>query len=182
MNFIKTEIEDVIICEPKILKDSRGYFFESFRKDKLDNFLGFKTNFIQENQSFSKKNVLRGMHYQKAPFEQTKLVSVLQGTIIDAVIDLRKNSKTFGKHIKIELSEKNKKQLFIPKGFAHGFLVKSEFAIVSYKVDNVYSQEHEAGIIFNDNVLQINWEVDFKSVIISDKDLCLPNFDQSKVF
>ena len=122
------------------------------------------------------------MHYQKAPFEQTKLVSVLQGTIIDAVIDLRKNSKTFGKHIKIELSEKNKKQLFIPKGFAHGFLVKSEFAIVSYKVDNVYSQEHEAGIIFNDNVLQINWEVDFKSVIISDKDLCLPNFDQSKVF
>ena len=139
MNFTRLEIPEVILCEPITISDDRGYFSETFRQDKLEKFLGFKINFCQENQSKSSFGVLRGLHYQLAPYAQTKLVRVLQGTVLDVSVDLRKDSPTFGKHIAIELSEENKKQILIPKGFAHGFVVLSKEAVLTYKVDNYYS-------------------------------------------
>lgn len=171
MNFSNTNIEGVIICEPKIHIDKRGYFFESFRQNELEKYLGYEINFCQDNESFSGYGTLRGLHFQKAPFEQTKLVRVASGEILDVAVDLRKKSKTYGKHVKVKLTESNKKQLLIPKGFAHGFLVISESATVCYKVDNYYSQSHDSGIIFNDINLNIDWEINPNHLKLSKKDM-----------
>ena len=176
MNFFKTEISDLIICQPKIIEDSRGYFFESFKAEELNNFLGKKIKFIQDNESFSRKGTLRGLHFQKSPYEQTKLVKVVKGEILDVAVDIRKNSKTYGNHFKIILNDKNKKQLFIPKGFAHGLLVLSGEAIVSYKVDQKYSLDHDSGIIFNDKNLKIDWGYDLNKINLSEKDKNLSLF------
>jgi len=169
MNFIKTEIPDVIIIEPNVYIDPRGYFMESFRKDK---FVAAEINaeFLQDNQSFSKFGVLRGLHYQKAPYAQAKLVRVLSGRILDVAVDMRKGSPYFGKHIAVELSAENKKQLYIPRGFAHGFVILSETAEFFYKCDNLYHPESDRGIAFDDPALGIDWGIDKESIILSDKD------------
>ena len=170
MNFTRLEIPDVILCEPKTLSDDRGYFSETFREDKLEKFLGFPVNFCQENESKSSFGVLRGLHYQIAPYAQTKLVRVLQGTVLDVSVDLRKDSPTFGKYIAIELSEENKKQILIPKGFAHGFVVLSKEAVLTYKVDNYYHQASERGIAYDDKNLAIDWKLHPKDIKVSGKD------------
>ena len=170
MNFTRLEIPDVILCEPITISDERGYFSETFREDKLEKFLRFPINFCQENQSKSSFGVLRGLHYQLAPYAQTKLVRVLQGTVLDISVDLRKDSPTFGKHIAIELSEENKKQILIPKGFAHGFVVLSKEAVLTYKVDNYYHQESELGIAFDDKSLAIDWKLKPEDIKVSAKD------------
>ena len=170
MNFTRLEIPDVILCEPITISDDRGYFSETFRQDKLEKFLGFKINFCQENQSKSSFGVLRGLHYQLAPYAQTKLVRVLQGTVLDVSVDLRKDSPTFGKHIAIELSEENKKQILIPKGFAHGFIVLTKEAVLAYKVDNYYHQASERGIAYHDKNLAIDWKLNSENIKVSAKD------------
>lgn len=158
MNFIRTEIPEVIICEPKIFGDERGYFVETFRKDLLDNFLRFHINFCQDNESKSTKGVLRGLHFQLPPFAQTKLVRVVKGRVIDVAVDIRKNSPSFGKFVAVELSSENKRQLLIPRGFAHGFLVLEDDSIFAYKVDNFYSKECDRGIAFDDPIIGIDWQ------------------------
>ena len=170
MNFTRLEIPDVILCEPKTLSDERGYFSETFREDKLEKFLGFPVNFCQENESKSSYGVLRGLHYQIAPYAQSKLVRVLQGAVLDVSVDVRKDSPTFGKHIAIELSEENKKQILIPKGFAHGFVVLSKEAVLTYKVDNYYHQASERGIAYDDKNLAIDWKLPPKDIKVSAKD------------
>jgi len=170
MDFTRLKIPEVILCEPKILSDERGYFSETFRQDKLEEFLGFSVNFCQENESKSSFGVLRGLHYQTAPYAQTKLVRVLQGAVLDVSVDLRKDSPTFGKHVAIELSEENKKQIFIPRGFAHGFIVLSNEAILGYKVDNYYHQASERGIAYHDNSLSIDWKLKPEDIKVSAKD------------
>ena len=174
MNFTRLTIPDVILCEPEVFGDDRGYFIESFRQDKLDAFLGYSINFCQDNESKSSYGVLRGLHYQLAPYAQTKLVRVIQGSVLDVAVDIRKDSTTFGQHVAIELSEENKKQMFIPRGFAHGFIVLSDTAIFSYKCDNFYNKASEGGIIYNDKDLNIDWKLDEKEFIVSEKDLELP--------
>ena len=171
MKFSRAEILDVIIIEPDIFTDERGYFFESFKQNGLNEFLGYDVNFCQDNESKSTYGVLRGLHYQEPPFAQAKLVRVIQGSILDVAVDIRKNSPTFGKHLAVELSEENKKQLFIPKGFAHGFVVLSETAIFSYKVDNYYNREFDRGIAFDDKALEINWGIKKSDIKISHKDM-----------
>ena len=170
MNFTRLEIPDVILCEPKTLTDDRGYFLETFRQDKLEEFLGFSINFCQENESKSSYGVLRGLHYQTNPYAQTKLVRVLQGAVLDVCVDLRKDSPAFGKYIAIELSEENKKQILIPRGFAHGFIVLSNEAILGYKVDNYYYQASERGIAYDDKNLAIDWKLPPKDIKVSAKD------------
>jgi len=170
MNFTRLEIPEVILCEPITISDDRGYFSETFRQDKLEKFLGFKINFCQENQSKSSFGVLRGLHYQLAPYAQTKLVRVLQGTVLDVSVDLRKDSPTFGKHVAIELSEENKKQILIPRGFAHGFAVLSKEAVLAYKVDNYYHQLSERGIAYDDKSLAIDWKLKPEDIKVSAKD------------
>lgn len=174
MKFIRTEIPDVIIIEPVIHGDSRGYFFESFRQDKLDAFLGFETNFVQDNESKSSYGVLRGLHYQLPPFAQTKLIRVIEGEVLDVAVDIREGSPTFGKHVAVNISADNKRQLFIPRGFAHGFVVLSQTCTFAYKVDNFYSQEMDRGISFNDPALNINWMVENNELQLSAKDLKQP--------
>ena len=181
MKFIKANIPGLIICEPKKLNDQRGFFTESFRKDLFENFLGYKIDFCQENLSESKYGVLRGLHFQTEPFAQSKLVSVVKGKILDVVVDIRKSSKYYGKSFSIELDDTNNKQLFVPKGFAHGFLVLSDIARVSYKVDNYYKPNFEMGLKFNDPLLKIDWKIEEKSIIINNKDKSYPPFN-SKVF
>lgn len=171
----KTFIEDLLIIEPLVFGDERGYFFESYSKAKFAD-LGINIDFVQDNQSFSKKNTLRGLHYQNPPFSQTKLLSVLQGEIIDVAVDLRKDSPTYGKAFSVLLSAENKKQLLIPKGFAHGFSVISETASVMYKCDQFYNKASEGGIKYDDPSLNIDWGMDLKDAIVSDKDLILPYF------
>ena len=180
MNYHKTKISDVIICEPEIFEDSRGYFFESFSQDRFEKFIGYNVNFCQENESKSNIGILRGLHFQKPPFAQAKLVRVTKGKVLDVVVDLRNNSSTFGQHLTVELCSRNKKQLFIPRGFAHGFISLEKNTIFSYKVDNYYSPKHDCGIIYNDNTLDINWGNN--KFIISNKDLSLPNFDKNKEY
>ncbi|HIO90873.1 MAG TPA: dTDP-4-dehydrorhamnose 3,5-epimerase [Campylobacterales bacterium] len=174
MQFIKTEIEDVIIIEPKVHEDERGYFYESFRQDKLDEFLGYKINFIQDNESKSSYGTLRGLHFQLPPQAQTKLVRVIEGEVLDIAVDIRKNSPTFGKYISLILSDKNRKQLLIPHGFAHGFITLSNEAIFSYKVDNYYSPQHDRGIAYNDPDIDINWMITSDDIILSKKDKTQP--------
>lgn len=175
MAFHQTEIQDVIIFEPRVFEDSRGYFFESYN-EKTFNDNGIKAHFVQDNQSFSKMGTVRGLHFQKGEFAQAKLVRVIKGKVIDVAVDLRPNSPTFGKHVAVELSEDNQKQLFIPRGFAHGFSVLSKEAIFSYKCDNFYNQNADGGLFFADTELAINWQVDHP--IVSEKDLALPTFSE----
>lgn len=170
MKFSRAEIPDIVIIEPEIHKDDRGYFYESFRQDKLNDFLGYDVKFCQENESKSSYGVLRGLHYQEPPFAQAKLVKVIQGSVLDVAVDIRKDSPTFGEHISIELNDDNKKQIFIPRGFAHGFITLSDEAVFSYKVDNYYSKEHEKNIYYNDSFLTINWKINKDKIITSNKD------------
>ena len=181
MNYIQTEIEGVFIIEPKVFKDSRGYFMEAWKQEEFNEHVG-KTNFIQDNESKSAFGVLRGLHYQKGSLSQAKLVRVIKGRVLDVAVDIRKSSPTFGKHVKIELSEENKRQLFIPRGFAHGFLVLSDEAIFTYKVDNPYAPQAEAGIRWDDPTLAIEWPIDFSQVLTSEKDLKHPLMKDAELF
>jgi len=181
MEFIKTEIPDVILCKPTIYNDDRGYFYESFKRDELENFLQKPLNFCQDNESKSTKGVLRGLHYQLAPYAQTKLVRVIKGSVLDVMVDIREGSPTFGKHLVIELNDVNKYQLLIPKGFAHGFHVLSDEAIFSYKVDNYYHKKAERGIAYNDVDLNIDWKIN-SNTIVSEKDKDQPKFSEADVF
>tara|TARA_B100001287_G_C22378685_1_gene387708 strand:- start:73 stop:636 length:564 start_codon:yes stop_codon:yes gene_type:complete len=174
MKFIRAEIPDIILIDPLIHTDERGYFIETYREDKLQKVLGYKINFCQDHESRSHKNVLRGLHFQIPPFEQTKLVRVVQGAALDIAVDIRKNSPTYGKYIKVLLSDKNKKQMFIPKGFAHGFIALEEDTLFTYKVDNIYSPNHDKGIIFNDKSIGVDWGIDLPEINISNKDKNLP--------
>ena len=177
MKISKTFIEDLLVIEPQLFKDERGFFYESYNKKKLDK--NIKIVFVQDNESKSIKGVIRGLHFQAPPFEQTKLVRCVSGNILDVAVDLRTNSKTYGKSFSIELSSVNNKQLFIPKGFAHGFQVLSNKAIVNYKVDEHYNSDSDSGIIWNDKDLSIDWNLDIKP-ILSDKDLNLDLFKNLK--
>ena len=170
MKITHQKIKDVILIEPSILTDKRGYFLETFRNDALEEALGFKINFVQDNESKSVKGVLRGLHYQLPPYSQIKLVRVIEGSVLDVIVDLRKSSSTFGKHLSFILSSQNKHQLLVPHGFAHGYVVLSDSAIFSYKVDNYYSPQYERGISFDDKSLAIDWHLPFESLIISEKD------------
>ena len=176
MKFSRAEIPDVIIIEPGVFTDERGYFFESFKQNELNEFLGYNVMFCQENESKSSYGVLRGLHYQESPFAQAKLVRVIQGGVLDVAVDIREDSPTFGKHISIELNDQNKKQLFIPRGFAHGFVVLSETAVFAYKVDNYYNKESDRGIAFNDPGLGIDWKINNQNLQISLKDKAQPLF------
>lgn len=178
MKFIRTDIEDVIIIEPQIHGDNRGYFLESFRQDKLEEFLGYPVDFCQDNESKSMKGVLRGLHYQLPPYAQTKLVRVIQGSVLDVAVDIRKDSPTFGKHVSVELSADNKKQLFVPRGFAHGFVVLEEDTIFAYKVDSYYSPECDRGIAFDDPSLNIDWLLPEPELILSEKDRKQPKLSE----
>ena len=180
MNFIRTPIPDVVIIEPKVHGDSRGYFVETFRADKLEEFLGYKINFCQDNESKSSKGVLRGLHYQLHPAAQTKLVRVIQGRVLDVAVDIRKNSPTFGQHVAVELSSENKKQLLVPRGFAHGFVVLEDDTVFAYKVDNYYSPENDRGIAFDDASLSIDWIVDHHELQLSDKDTKQPKLSETE--
>ena len=177
MKINKTFIEDLLIIEPPLFKDERVFFYESYNKKKLDKIINIV--FVQDDESKSYKGVIRGLHFQKPPFEQTKLVRCICGKILDVVVDIRKNSKTYGKYFSIELSSENNKQLFVPKGFAHGFQALSEEAIVNYKVDNFYNPKSDSGIIWNDKDLSIDWNPNIKPVI-SSKDLKLIPFKELK--
>lgn len=179
MNIIRTGFDDLFVLEPKVLGDERGYFMESFsRRTLLAE--GIDLNFVQDNQSSSKKGVLRGLHFQNAPYAQTKLVRVLSGEILDVVVDLRKDKSTFGKYFSVELSAENKKQLLVPKGFAHGFVVLSEQAEVFYKCDQYYHPQADGGILYNDPAIGIDWRFDFEELTLSDKDKGHPRFRENK--
>ena len=179
MNFIRTNIPDVIIIEPTVHGDHRGYFVETFRADKLEEFLGYKLNFGQDNESKSSKGVLRGLHYQLAPHAQTKLVRVISGRVLDVAVDIRKNSPTFGQHVAVELTADNKKQLLVPRGFAHGFVVLEDDTIFAYKVDNYYSPECDRGIAFNDPALNIDWILKTEELKLSAKDTTQPKLNET---
>ncbi|CAA6827548.1 MAG: dTDP-4-dehydrorhamnose 3,5-epimerase (EC [uncultured Sulfurovum sp.] len=170
MKFIRTKIADVVICEPVMHGDDRGYFVETFRADKLEEFLGYKINFCQDNESKSVKGVLRGLHYQLAPYAQTKLVRVIQGRVLDVAVDIRRNSPTFGQHVAVELSADNKRQLLVPRGFAHAFVVLEDDTVFAYKVDNYYNPECDRGIAFNDKDLGIDWILSNEELNLSAKD------------
>ena len=175
----ETILEGCFVIQPKVIQDKRGYFLESFNQAVFKEGLKRDINFVQDNESYSSKGVLRGLHYQIGDYAQAKLVRVIKGKILDVVVDLRTDSPTFSKHISIELSEDNKTQLFIPRGFAHGFLVLSDTAIFSYKCDNFYNKASEGGIIYNDKDLNIDWKLDEKEFIVSEKDLELPTLKEA---
>ena len=176
MNLIKTTLDGLVLLKPTIFKDNRGYFMESYNQKNINKLLG-NVNFVQDNESESSLGVLRGLHFQKPPYAQAKLVRCLKGSVLDVVLDLRKDSKTYGIFETILLTEENKKQLFIPKGFAHGFVVLSETAIFSYKVDNYYNPDSESGVLWNDLALNIDWKINKKEIIVSEKDKSLPTFN-----
>ncbi len=184
MRIVPAPLEGLFIVEVDVFRDERGYFFESFRKEWFDkkNIVGFSGEFLQDNESRSVCGVLRGLHYQLPPFEQAKLVRVVEGRIWDVAVDLRRSSPNFGRWFGVELSGENKRQLFIPRGFAHGFVVLSEFAIVQYKVDNYYSREHDRGVRFDDPQIGIDWPVERAKLIISAKDKALPTLKDAEVF
>ena len=181
MEFKKTDIEGVYVIEPRVFNDARGYFFEAWKKAEFESNIGH-VDFIQDNESKSGYGVLRGLHYQKGEFSQAKLVRVIQGKVLDVAVDIRKSSPTFGKYVMVELSDENKRQFFIPRGFAHGFLVLSPEAVFTYKVDNVYAPQAEAGIRWDDPELAIQWPIDPKEVLTSDKDLHQPLLKDAEVF
>ena len=179
MNFTNTEIPEVIIIEPKVFGDSRGYFLESYNQKEFESNIG-NVNFIQDNESKSVKGVLRGLHFQSPPFAQAKLVRCIKGEVLDVAVDIREGSPTYGRHLAVVLSSDNKRQLFVPRGFAHGFVVLSDEAIFSYKVDNYYSPNHDSGIKWDDSDLNINWNIDVSDVNLSEKDKDLIAFKDFK--
>lgn len=180
MEVIKTEIEGVVIIEPKIFGDERGYFFESFNAAEFAGKVGENIVFVQDNESKSKYGVLRGLHFQKGKFAQSKLTRVVEGRVIDVAVDIRRGSPTFGKHVAVELSKENKRQLFIPRGFAHGFAVLSEEAVFQYKCDNLYAPDHEGAIAWNDPKIGIDWQIRPEDVILSEKDRKHPTLDEAE--
>ena len=173
MKFVKTDIPEVVIIKPTVFGDDRGYFLESFNKKAFEENIG-SVNFVQDNESKSSKGVLRGLHFQKPPFTQSKLVRCIEGEVLDVAVDIRKGSPTYGKHVSVKLTGENKKQLFVPRGFAHGFSVLSDTAVFAYKVDNTFAPEYDGGIIWNDEVLNIDWNLSVNEVKLSDKDNDLP--------
>lgn len=182
MTFTRTEIHDVVIIDPIVHGDERGYFVETFRTDKLEAFLGFQVAFCQDNESKSSYGVLRGLHYQLPPFAQTKLVRVIEGEVLDVAVDIRHGSPTFGQHVAVRLSGENKRQLFIPRGFAHGFVVLSESCTFAYKVDNYYSTECDRGIAFNDPAIGIDWIALHEKLQLSAKDTKQPHLSAADLF
>ena len=182
MEFSQTEIEGVYVIQPKVFKDQRGYFFESYRQSLFDEGIGRHVEFVQDNESKSSYGVLRGLHYQKGEYSQAKLVRVIKGRVLDVAVDLRKESKTFGKYVMVELSEENKTMFFIPRGFAHGFLVLSEEAVFTYKVDNDYAPQAEASIRFDDPDVNIQWPIDSKDMLLSEKDLKAVSLAEAETF
>lgn len=181
MNIIKTSIPDVLIFEPKVFGDHRGYFFESFRQDIFEQQVG-NIHFIQDNQSKSSYGVLRGLHFQRPPFTQSKLVRCIEGEVLDVAVDIRKGSPTFGQHVAERLSAENQRQLWVPQGFAHGFIVLSETAVFAYKCDNYYAPEHDGGILWNDPALAIDWLIPVKDIKLSDKDQRQPLLQEIDCF
>lgn len=181
MEYKTTDIEGVYVIEPKVFNDDRGYFFEAFKQEEFEkNVCPIK--FVQDNESKSSYGVLRGLHYQKGEFSQAKLVRVIRGKVLDVAVDIRKSSPTFGKHVMVELSEDNKRQLFIPRGFAHGFLVLSKEAIFTYKVDNVYAPQSEASIRYDDPTINIEWPINKADILTSEKDLKGKSFEEADLF
>ena len=176
MKIKQTNIKGCFVIEPNVFQDKRGYFLESYNHCLFNEITGLKVNFVQDNESYSTKGVLRGLHYQQGDHAQAKLVRVIKGKVLDVAVDIRKDSQTYGKYVTVELSEKNKKQFFVPRGFAHGFIVLSESAIFSYKCDNYYNKEAERGIIYNDAQLGIDWKLPKDEFIVSEKDMRLPKF------
>ena len=174
MEVIKTALDGVMIIEPTVFGDSRGYFFESYNKQRFNEATGLDIDFVQDNQSKSCYGVLRGLHFQKPPYAQSKLVRCVKGKVLDVAVDIRKSSPTFGKYVAVELTEDNHRQLFIPHGFAHGFVVLSEEAIFQYKCDNFYHKESEGAVAWNDPEINIDWTIPFEDVILSDKDKVNP--------
>ncbi|MFK7781785.1 dTDP-4-dehydrorhamnose 3,5-epimerase [Psychroserpens sp.] len=181
MNIEETKIQGCFIIEPNIIEDDRGYFFECFNQKKFNNLTGNQINFVQDNESFSSKGVLRGLHFQTGEHQQAKLVRVISGEVLDVAVDIREGSHTYGEHVSVKLSGENKKQFYLPRGFAHGFVVLSETAIFSYKCDSFYNKESEAGIIYNDPKLNIDWLLDSAEIIISEKDTQLPSFENARL-
>ncbi len=182
MKFTRTKIADVVIIDPKVHGDERGYFVETFRQDLFEDFLGFKVNFCQDNESKSSRGVLRGLHYQLSPFSQSKLVRVIQGRVLDVAVDIRKGSPTFGEHVTVELSAENKRQLFVPRGFAHGFVVLEDDTIFAYKVDNYYSPENDRGMLFSDEAIGIDWQIEAEAFKLSEKDMKQPLLKDADLF
>jgi dTDP-4-dehydrorhamnose 3,5-epimerase len=174
MNIIKTKLEDCLIIEPKVFNDERGYFFESFNQKIFEDITGFKSKFVQDNESYSSRGVLRGLHFQKGEYAQAKLVRVIKGRVLDVAVDLRKDSPTFKQYVSVELSGENKIQFLVPAGFAHGFIVLSETALFSYKCDNFYNKASEGGVLYNDPELNIDWGLEESKIKVSDKDKMLP--------
>ncbi|MDB4094048.1 dTDP-4-dehydrorhamnose 3,5-epimerase [Flavobacteriaceae bacterium] len=181
MTATETKLKGCFIIEPSVFNDPRGYFFESFNQSKFNELIGKTIDFVQDNESFSSKGVLRGLHFQTGAYAQAKLVRVVKGTVLDVVVDMRKESPTFSKHFSIELSEDNKRQLFVPRGFAHGFIVLSETAIFSYKCDNFYNKESEQGLRYDDPSLAIDWRLPANEFIVSEKDLVLPTLSNRSI-
>jgi len=182
MKFTRTDIPDVVMIEPTVHGDARGYFVETYRADKLEAFLGYRINFFQDNESKSAKGVLRGLHYQLHPAAQTKLVRVIQGSVLDVAVDIRKGSPTFGKHIAVELNSENKRQLLVPRGFAHGFVVLEDDTVFAYKVDNYYAPENDRGIAFDDPNIGIDWRMKSTQLKLSDKDCKQPLLKDADLF
>ncbi len=180
MNFTETNLKSCFILEPKVFHDDRGYFMESFNQNTFNQGIGQEVNFVQDNQSYSSKGVLRGLHYQCGEHAQAKLVRVLEGEVLDVAVDLRPDSETFGQSYSILLSAENKKQFFVPRGFAHGFIVLSEKATFFYKCDNFYNKESEGGLIYNDPTLAIDWGIPEQELIISEKDKVLPTLENAR--
>ncbi|EWH14551.1 dTDP-4-dehydrorhamnose 3,5-epimerase [Cellulophaga geojensis KL-A] len=178
MKVTKTKLEGCVVVEPTLYNDDRGYFFESYNTNRFNDIVDQEVNFVQDNQSFSTRGVIRALHYQKGNNAQAKLIRVLNGVILDVAVDLRPHSKTYGEYFSVELSSKNKKQLFVPRGFAHGFSVLSDTAEVLYKCDNYYNKESEGGIIYNDATLNIDWKVKAEEIKVSEKDLILPTLKE----
>ena len=181
MNYIETEIDGVWLIEPKVFSDDRGYFMEAFKQEEFEKHIG-QVNFIQDNESQSSYGVLRGLHYQTGEYSQAKLVRVIKGEVLDVAVDLRRSSSTFGKHVSVLLSEDNKRQFYIPRGFAHGFLVLSDYAIFTYKVDNAYHPQSEASICYNDRTINIDWPLDESRLVLSEKDKNAPSFHEASFF
>lgn len=175
MNIVQTPLEGCFVIEPMLFEDNRGYFFESFNEEKFKKGIGIDLNFVQDNEAFSNKGIVRGLHFQKGKFAQAKLVRVITGKVLDVAVDLRKNSQTYGQHFSIVLSGENKKQLFVPRGFAHGYSVLENNTVFAYKCDNYYNKESEGGIIYNDKTLNIDWNLLDTEIKLSDKDMQLPN-------
>ena len=181
MEIIKTDIEGVVIIEPRIFKDERGYFYESFSQREFEEKV-CRTTFVQDNQSKSSYGVLRGLHFQAAPYTQAKLVRVIEGAVLDVAVDLRKGSPTFGQHVAVELTAENKRQLFVPRGFAHGFVVLSQEVVFAYKCDNLYAPTHERGLLFNDPALGIDWKIQGTEFLLSEKDTKNPLLKDADLF